>query len=208
MLQRMRVLVGSPLKRPPHHQIVADSLMPAFSTINKEPTKVSNMHNSNFSNEGNFMHPDDPIDLYIFCTSDFTTVSREVHLRTRRVRLLGLEVLLILLIIHTTNFSLHFPCILRCNQNDVQGAGKTSLFKALTGQGKIPVIANIESLLPDPDVQEGIAGGICYSDSFGVNLQVTISRPSSFFIFPTCVFLLQQAQHLPFSPGFVLMQSA
>ncbi|KAK4781977.1 hypothetical protein SAY86_016079 [Trapa natans] len=140
-LQKMRILVGPSLKRPPH-QIVPDSLMPAFSTINKEPGKVSNVHNSNLSNEGNFMHSNDPIDLYIFCTSDFTTVSREVHLRTRRVRLLGLE-----------------------------GAGKTSLFKALTGQGKLPVIANIESLLPDPDIQEGISGGICYSDSLGVNLQ-------------------------------------
>lgn len=107
----MRVLVGPPLKRPPYHQIVADSLLPAFSTINKEPTKVSSMPNSNSSNEGNFRHPDDPVDLYIFCTSDFTTVSREVHLRTRRVRLLGLEVLLILFVFRRLNippFSSYF----------------------------------------------------------------------------------------------------
>lgn len=41
------------------------------------------------------------------------------------------------------------------------------------GQGRTTTIANIESLLPEPDVQEAIAGGICYSDSVGVTLQVT-----------------------------------
>lgn len=41
------------------------------------------------------------------------------------------------------------------------------------GHGRTATIANIESLLPEPDVQEAIAGGICYSDSAGVNLQVT-----------------------------------
>ncbi|XP_031404474.1 uncharacterized protein LOC116213599 isoform X2 [Punica granatum] len=150
-LQKMRVLVGPPLKRPPYHQIVEDSLLPAFSTINKEPVKVSSIQNSNPSDEVKYVHPDDPIDLYIFCTSDFTTVSREVHLRTRIVRLIGLE-----------------------------GAGKTSLFKAIMGQGKIPVIANIESLFPDSDVQEGIAGGVCYSDSLGVNLQELSNEASRF----------------------------
>lgn len=150
-LQKMRVLVGAPLKRPPQHQIVVDPLMPPFSSIRSESVKMNVMQNSDSSREGSFTCPADPIDLCIFCTSDFTTVSREVHLRTRRVRLLGLE-----------------------------GAGKTSLFKAIMGHGRTMTIANIETLLPEPDVQEAIAGGICYSDSVGVNLQELKMETSRF----------------------------
>lgn len=150
-LQKMRVLVGAPLKRPPQHQIVVDPLMPPFSSIHSESVKMNVVQNSDPSNEGNITCPADPIDLCIFCTSDFATVSREVHLRTRRVRLLGLE-----------------------------GAGKTSLFKAIMGHGRTTTIANIESLLPEPDVQEALAGGICYSDSLGVNLQELKMETSRF----------------------------
>jgi len=64
----------------------------------------------------------------------------------------------------------------------VQGAGKTSLFKAIMGHGRTMTIANIETLLPEPDVQEAIAGGICYSDSVGVNLQVTLLLSSFPFL--------------------------
>lgn len=33
-------------------------------------------------------------------------------------------------------------------------------------------VINIETQLPESDAQEGIAGGLCYCDSAGVNLQV------------------------------------
>ncbi|CAN6554316.1 unnamed protein product [Malus baccata var. baccata] len=101
-LQKMRVLVGAPLKQPPKYQMEADSMMHV----------------------------------------DFTTVSKEVHVRTRRVRLLGLE-----------------------------GARKTSLFKAMLSQGKITNITNIENLLLETNAQEGIFQGLYFCDSAGVNLQ-------------------------------------
>lgn len=53
----------------------------------------------------------------------------------------------------------------------VQGAGKTSLLKAILSQGRLTA-TNIEHLTTDGDVQEGIVGGLCYTDSTGVNLQV------------------------------------
>lgn len=55
---------------------------------------------------------------------------------------------------------------------DIQGAGKTSLFKALMTQGAITGITNVDNLQVETDVQEGIAGGLCYCDSAGINLQV------------------------------------
>lgn len=54
----------------------------------------------------------------------------------------------------------------------LQGAGKTSLLKAILSQGRLTATTNIENLMTDGDVQEGIVGGLCYSDSTGVNLQV------------------------------------
>lgn len=56
----------------------------------------------------------------------------------------------------------------------VKGAGKTSLLKAILTQGKLTTIPNNESMLLEADVQEGIAGGLCYSDSAGINLQVCL----------------------------------
>lgn len=55
----------------------------------------------------------------------------------------------------------------------MQGAGKTSLLKAILARGRITTFSNIENLLPEADAQEGIAGGLCYCDSAGVNLQVS-----------------------------------
>ncbi|KAK4845717.1 hypothetical protein QYF36_008284 [Acer negundo] len=141
-LQKIRVLVGAPLKRPPKHQIVENSLMPLFSSIDSENVNYDMGPSSGSSLNEKSIHPEGLSDFYIFCTSDFTTVSKEVHVRTRRVRLLGLE-----------------------------GAGKTSLFKAILGQGKLTTITNMENLHVEADVQEGIVGGVCYSDSASVNLQ-------------------------------------
>lgn len=85
----MRVLVGAPLKRPPKHPIVTDTLTPVFASI--DPDVVKREHK--LGREEEFLCPEGLNDFSIFCTSDFATVSKEVHVRTRRVRLLGLEVI-------------------------------------------------------------------------------------------------------------------
>ncbi|XP_004290146.1 PREDICTED: uncharacterized protein LOC101300300 [Fragaria vesca subsp. vesca] len=138
-LQKMRVLIGAPLRQPPKHQMVADSLLHVFPSIDPNSTPLNREH---ISGPEKSICPEGLSDFFIFCTSDFTTVSKEVHVRTRRVRLLGLE-----------------------------GAGKTSLFKAILSQGRITNISHIENLLPEADVQEGISGGLWFCDSAGINLQ-------------------------------------
>lgn len=94
-LQRIRVLVGAPLKRPPKHQIVTDPVTPMFSSIDSDSVNLNRELSAGAFNEGKkFVCPEGLNDFIIFCLSDFTTVSKEVHFRTRRVRLLGLEVLM------------------------------------------------------------------------------------------------------------------
>lgn len=83
----MRVLIGAPLRRPPKHQIILDTLMDDSETASLH-TEIS----SGLVHEEKPLRPEGLGDVLIFCTSDFTTVSKEVHIRTRRVRLLGLEV--------------------------------------------------------------------------------------------------------------------
>lgn len=141
-LQKIRVLVGSPLRRPPTHQIVVDSPLPMFSSVNSDAINHSREHNGGAFHDEKSILPEGLRDFVVYCTSDFTTVSKEVHVRTRRVRLVGLE-----------------------------GAGKTSLFKAILCQGRLNTTADIENLHQLGDVQEGFAGGLCYSDSAGINLQ-------------------------------------
>ncbi|XWS76015.1 hypothetical protein CRYUN_Cryun01aG0141400 [Craigia yunnanensis] len=150
-LQKIRVLVGSPLRRPPKHHIVADSLMPLFPSIDSDTVSLNRENNLASSHQEKYIRPEGLSGFFIFCTSDFTTASKEVHVRTRRVQLLGLE-----------------------------GAGKTSLFKAILGQGKLTTISNIENLQLEADFQDGIAGGLCYSDSPGVNLQELAMEASRF----------------------------
>lgn len=89
-LQKIRVLVGAPLRRPPKHPIVTDSFMPVFPSIDSDAANLIKENSSR--NDEKFLRPDGLSDFCIFCTSDFATVSKEVHVRTRRVRLLGLEV--------------------------------------------------------------------------------------------------------------------
>ncbi|KAL4571874.1 hypothetical protein LXL04_018641 [Taraxacum kok-saghyz] len=96
-MQKIRVLVGRPLKRPPKHQITTDSLISAFPSMDINPVDQL----------GKFMCPEGLSDFVVFCTTDFSTISKEVHVRTRRVRLVGLE-----------------------------GAGKTCLLKAILDQGR------------------------------------------------------------------------
>ncbi|XP_038900212.1 uncharacterized protein LOC120087314 isoform X2 [Benincasa hispida] len=149
-LQKMRVVIGTPLKRPPNHQAVADSASPVFPVTNSSVDDSSTEHRLPFNIE-KFIRPEGLGDFFIFCTSDFATIMKEVHVRTRRVRLLGLE-----------------------------GSGKTSLFKAIVSQDRMTPIPRIEHLLPAMGAEEAISGGICYCDSPGVNLQELKMEASNF----------------------------
>ncbi|PIN01128.1 Triacylglycerol lipase [Handroanthus impetiginosus] len=141
-MQKMRILVGAPLRRPPKHQIVEEKLMPAFLSIDPSSVDLKLKQNKSPQMEETFVHPDGLSDFVVFCTTDFSTVAKEVHIRTRRVKLIGLE-----------------------------GAGKTSLLKAILNQGRTNITTSDETFPMDNDVREGIAGGLLYSDSMGVNLQ-------------------------------------
>ncbi|CAN8269968.1 unnamed protein product [Cochlearia groenlandica] len=141
-LQKIRVVIGAPLKRPPSNQIVEDPLVSMFSSVDSNTGLMKEGINLGFFQEDKFVRPEGLDDLYIFCTSDFTTVAKEVDVRTRRVRLLGLE-----------------------------GAGKTFLFRAVLGQTMLNSMTHVENLQIQSDVQECIVGGVCYSDTVGVNLQ-------------------------------------
>ncbi|GER54569.1 lipase class 3 family protein [Striga asiatica] len=139
-MQKMRILVGAPFRRQPKHQISEDGLMPSFLSI--DPSSVDlklNQVNPPEMEDKKGIIPDGLGDFVVFCTTDFSTVAKEVHVRTRRVQLIGLE-----------------------------GAGKTSLLKAILSRGKS---ISLETLPMDTDLQEGITGGLFYSDSAGVNLQ-------------------------------------
>lgn len=91
-IQKIRVLVGRPLRRPPMHHITTDSLISAFPSldINSDQSISQNLQAFNL---GKIMCPDGLNDFVVFCTTDFSTISKEVHVRTRRVRLVGLEVI-------------------------------------------------------------------------------------------------------------------
>lgn len=90
-LQTMRVTVGLPLKRPPRYASLAESSIPIFSS-NAKNINSSQPYDEKSQDDEYSMHNEDIDSLTIFCTSDFTTVSKEVYRRMRRVRLLGLEV--------------------------------------------------------------------------------------------------------------------
>ncbi|XP_078156316.1 lipase class 3 family protein isoform X2 [Carex rostrata] len=136
-LQKMRVLVGPPLKKPPKYPIAQESLLPIYVP----PLSDSIAPNLRSFFEDRRGSADGLEGFVIYCTSDFVTVQKEVHVRTRRVRLLGLE-----------------------------GAGKTSLFRALLGQVGEKNCAAFDSY-PNADIREGVAGGLCYVDSPSLNLQ-------------------------------------
>ncbi|XP_076930259.1 uncharacterized protein LOC143594982 [Bidens hawaiensis] len=141
-IQKIRVLVGRPLRRPPKHQITTDTIISGFPSMEMNPVDQSMPQNLQAFNLGKFMCPEGLSDFVVFCTTDFSTTSKEVQVRTRRVRLVGLE-----------------------------GAGKTSLLKAILDQGRANILTNVENFAMDVDVQEGIAGGLYFTDSAGVNLQ-------------------------------------
>eukprot|EP01018_Ginkgo_biloba_P014075 Gb_23377 [translate_table: standard] len=147
-LQKMRIQIGAPLKHSPVQQINAASIASGsvlgegFPVTDADtPSSRLNIQNGLSSGAGNYQ-VEGLSEVTVHCTSDFVTVSKEVCMRLRRVRLLGLE-----------------------------GAGKTSLFYAMLGQGRGTTAIRNEGILPGADWQEGVAGGICFIDAAGVNLQ-------------------------------------
>lgn len=89
----MRVFVGPPLRHPPKHQMVEETLMPVLPSLDSPFVDLKLKQNVSVLDEGKFIFPDGLSEFTIFCTTDFSTVSKEVHFRTRKVRLIGLEVL-------------------------------------------------------------------------------------------------------------------
>ncbi|XP_068666784.1 uncharacterized protein [Aristolochia californica] len=140
-LQRMCVLIGAPLRRAPKHQIAVDSSMLSCPSTESDHIKTNKSGSTESSSEGEIICPEGFSNFVVHCTSDFVNVTREVYVRTRRVRLVGLE-----------------------------GAGKTSLYNAILSHGRLTTAIN-PVLQIDLGTHEGTAGGLCYSDSKGVNLQ-------------------------------------
>ncbi|KAJ3675759.1 hypothetical protein LUZ60_004801 [Juncus effusus] len=134
-LQKMRILVGAPLKKAPKYPINEDFLLP----VSLSP--ISDDLGSLFEERSEKNGTDGFEGFAIYCTSDFVTVRKEVCVRTRRVRLLGLE-----------------------------GSGKTSLFRAILSQTGDKNIPNLDCY-SHIDSREGISRGLCYLDSTGLNLQ-------------------------------------
>ncbi|XP_057451470.1 uncharacterized protein LOC130743298 isoform X9 [Lotus japonicus] len=144
-LQKMRISVGAPLRSPPKHQTVLDSSMLAFTS--EDPKTASS---AAAIDKDKFVRPESLNNFLIFCTSDFKTVSKEVHMRTRRVRLVGLE-----------------------------GAGKTTLLKAILTKCKQNTTTNDDEV-SEVDVKDYIADGLCYCDSAGINMQELTMETSRF----------------------------
>lgn len=133
-LQKMRILVGHPLKQPPNYTS-EDFMVPVVTDAD---AKTDFAFESLFEDKGCCKGLNE---FLVYGTSDFVTICKEVFVRTRRVRLLGLE-----------------------------GAGKTSLLKAMLGQVKERNIAVLECIHVDLH-GKGVSNGLCYLDSTTVNLQ-------------------------------------
>ncbi|KAH9315227.1 hypothetical protein KI387_023854 [Taxus chinensis] len=147
-LQKMRIQIGGPLKQHPKQQSISDStasdpvLGKGFTVpASNHPNQILNLQNG-CSNGSENCQAEGLSEVTVHCTSDFVTVSKEVYIRLRRVRLLGVE-----------------------------GAGKTSLFYALLGQGKGTTSVRYEGILPDIELHEGMAGGVCFIDPAAINFQ-------------------------------------
>jgi len=94
-LQKMRILIGPPLKQPPKYPDLGESLHPIFSSEETECVGSNLDCNIASLDEGKRLCPEGLNGFVIYCTSDFITVSKKVHVRTRRVRLLGFEVIFV-----------------------------------------------------------------------------------------------------------------
>lgn len=145
-LQKMRIQIGAPLKQAPMKKHYATSVDSSTAVSKDLPnhgintTKPMASLQDEISNKASDCQG--AKEVVIHCTSDFMAASKKVHLRTRCIRLVGLE-----------------------------GAGKTSLFSALLGQARGIPSSRYENLPPDTEWQEGAARGICFIDPAGANLQ-------------------------------------
>lgn len=83
-LQKMRILVGRPLKQPPNYTS-EDFMVPVVTGAMNPDYGVEPFEDKGCCKGLN--------EVIIYGTSDFVTICKEVYVRTRRVRLLGLEVL-------------------------------------------------------------------------------------------------------------------
>ncbi|XP_048533636.1 uncharacterized protein LOC125512585 isoform X5 [Triticum urartu] len=131
-LQKMRILVGRPLKQPPNYTS-EDFMVPVVTGAMNPDYGVEPFEDKGCCKGLN--------EVIIYGTSDFVTICKEVYVRTRRVRLLGLE-----------------------------GAGKTSLIKAMLGQLKERNNAVLECIHVDLH-GKAVSNGLCYLDSATVKLQ-------------------------------------
>ncbi|KAK8936211.1 hypothetical protein KSP39_PZI014038 [Platanthera zijinensis] len=138
-LQKMRLLVGAPLKKPPKYPV--EEILPVFSYpdaayIKSKPEDMSEYLSTEALNG-----------FVVHCTSDFISASQKVHVRVRRVRLLGFE-----------------------------GAGKTSLLRALLDQSNSRGVTNYEC----PRLNEYFIDGLHYVDSGGIRMQELHSSATKF----------------------------
>lgn len=91
-LQKMRILIGSPLKKPPKHSGFDDSLPSVLSSPVTDLVNVNAEQKTGYFSEERRANCEGFDAFVVYCTSDFVTVSKEVYVRARRVRLLGFEV--------------------------------------------------------------------------------------------------------------------
>jgi len=147
-LQKMRIQIGAPLKQAPMKRHYATSLDSSATMSEDLPnhginaTKPMASLQDEISDEAADCQRECTNQVMIHCTSDFMAASKKVYMRTRCIRLVGLE-----------------------------GAGKTSLFSALLGQVRGIPSSRYQRIPPDTEWQEGVARGICFIDPAGVNLQ-------------------------------------
>lgn len=145
MLQQMRIRIGQPIQEPSSQPCTVPAASAAESSLGNDRTgdRASFTRGDiDTTLETRGSEVEGLSEVIIHCSSDFMTVSRKVVIRLRHVRLLGLE-----------------------------GAGKTSLYYALLGQGRGTMFSTSDGVFPDVDRREGVAEGVAFIDPAGVNLQ-------------------------------------
>ncbi|KAI5077717.1 hypothetical protein GOP47_0007541 [Adiantum capillus-veneris] len=143
-LQRMRIRIGHPIQEPswPHTASAANATENSAEDCRSDAKNSLSPEDIGTAFGARNSDVEGLTEVIIHCSSDFMAASKKVVLRLRRVRLLGLE-----------------------------GAGKTSLYYALLGQGRGTMFSTSDGLFPDVDRREGVAEGIAFIDPAGVNLQ-------------------------------------
>ncbi|KAH7286299.1 hypothetical protein KP509_33G068100 [Ceratopteris richardii] len=143
-IQRMRIRIGQPIQEPswPWRASAANSTEQLSASSTSDSTDCLVQNGNAATYQSRSPGMEDLTEVTIHCSSDFMTASKKVALRLRRVRLLGLE-----------------------------GAGKTSLYHALVGQGLGTMFSRNDGVFPDVDRREGVAQGIIFIDPAGVSLQ-------------------------------------